>query len=158
MITTLMPTTLMPTTLTPTTLMPTTLMPTTLMATTRTGSAYTTANLVKCKGEMEKLLADKSLLEETRAWLKKGGGSDEQRKTLRIFEKTLGCYIMESAQVCAVCILRVFLCSSVFSLLGAYTHTHRHTQHANPDSYAHPTRTSPFDPPTPSHPPLTPHP
>ena len=27
-----------------------------------------------------------------------GGGSDEQRKTLQIFEKTLGCYIMESAQ------------------------------------------------------------
>ena len=112
------------TTLMPTTLMPNTLMPTTLMATTRTGSAYTTANLVKCKGEMEKLLADKSLLEETRAWLKKGGGSDEQRKTLQIFEKTLGCYIMESAQVCAVCILRVFLCSSVFfSFGGIHTHT-----------------------------------
>ena len=154
MITTLMPTTLMPTTLTPTTLMPTTLMPTTLMATTRTGSAYTTANLVKCKGEMEKLLADKSLLEETRAWLKKGGGSDEQRKTLRIFEKALGCYIMESAQVCAVCILRVFLCSSVFSLLGAYTHTHTGIPNMQP-----PIRTpTPPAHPHSTHPPLATHP
>ena len=141
------------TTLMPTTLMPTTLMATTLMATTRTGSAYTTANLVKCKGEMEKLLADKSLLEETRAWLKKGGGLMSRGRRSGSSRRRSG-VILWRALRCVLCVFSVSSCVLLFFLFWGHTHTHTgipnmQTPIRTPTPPAHPHST---------HPPLATHP
>lgn len=53
---------------------------------------------MEAKAAMEAMLADSALLAEVRAWMGKDVGSEGQRDTLRILEKTLGCYIMESEE------------------------------------------------------------
>jgi len=60
--------------------------------------SFSTEALIKTKGEMEGFLADPTRLEETRKWLSSGEATAEQTKTLKIFERTFGCYIMESAE------------------------------------------------------------
>jgi len=57
---------------------------------------YSVPELTRTKTEMEAFLASKEKLEETRELLKSADLSDEDRKTLKIFERTFGCYIMES--------------------------------------------------------------
>ena len=37
-------------------------------------------------------------LDEARRWLKSGLANDEQTRVLKIFERTFGCYIMESEE------------------------------------------------------------
>lgn len=59
---------------------------------------FSTAELTKTKKEMEDFLADASRLEETRKWLAGGEAGAEQTKTLKMFERTFGCYIMESEE------------------------------------------------------------
>ena len=61
---------------------------------------YSTAELTRTKGEMEAFLADTAKLEKTRALLADdtAGLSAADKTTLAIFERTFGCYIMESAE------------------------------------------------------------
>jgi len=60
-------------------------------------ATYSTDELTRTKLEMEAFLADSVKLEKTRKFLaQKDELSDEQMKTLKIFERTFGCYIMES--------------------------------------------------------------
>ena len=56
------------------------------------GASYSTAELTKTKTAMEKMLADETLLAQTREWIKKSVGSAMQRKTLAIFEKTFSAH------------------------------------------------------------------
>merc|ERR1711971_138624 len=57
---------------------------------------FTTDALSDTKGKMEKFLAEPKKLEEARHWLKSGLANDEQTRTLKMFERTFSCYIMES--------------------------------------------------------------
>mmetsp|Transcript_76511 Transcript_76511/g.234172 ORF Transcript_76511/g.234172 Transcript_76511/m.234172 type:complete len:647 (-) Transcript_76511:63-2003(-) len=59
---------------------------------------YSPELLTSTKASMEAFLASKDLLKETRAWMAKEVGDEDQRKTLAIFEKTILCYVMESEQ------------------------------------------------------------
>jgi len=60
-------------------------------------ATYSIDELTRTKMEMEAFLADSGKLEKTREFLaKKDELSEEQTKTLKIFERTFGCYIMES--------------------------------------------------------------
>ena len=63
------------------------------------GDKYSTAELGRTKTEMEAFLADEDKLKATRAYLKGdvAAGSDEE-KTLKMLERTFGCYIMESEE------------------------------------------------------------
>ena len=58
---------------------------------------YNTAELTRTKGEMEGFLADPANLARARELLASGGDalSAEEKKTLELFVKTFGCYIME---------------------------------------------------------------
>ena len=58
---------------------------------------YNTAELTRTKGEMEGFLADPANLARARELLASGGESlsAEEKKTLELFVKTFGCYIME---------------------------------------------------------------
>jgi hypothetical protein len=60
---------------------------------------YSVDELTRTKMEMESFLADTAKLEKTRAFLAKSEDlTADQVKTLKIFERTFGCYIMESAK------------------------------------------------------------
>ena len=59
---------------------------------------FSTAELVRTKAEMEAFLADEEKLKATREYLEKGASGDEETKTLKMLERTFGCYIMESAE------------------------------------------------------------
>merc|ERR1740130_676781 len=61
------------------------------------GEQYSVDELTRTKTEMEAFLADEEKLRTTREYLGLGDklGKDEAR-TLRLFERTFGCYIMES--------------------------------------------------------------
>lgn len=52
--------------------------------------------LTSTKGSMEKFLSDPERLAETRRWIQCAGASEEQLNTLKMFERTFKCYIMES--------------------------------------------------------------
>ena len=62
--------------------------------------SYSISELTRTKGEMESFLADEAKLSRTRellSSLSEGGGHDlDTTKTLKMFERTFGCYIMES--------------------------------------------------------------
>jgi hypothetical protein len=60
--------------------------------------AYSTAELARTKFAMEAFLASEEKLATTRQLLAAGGLSDGDTTTLRMFERTFGCYIMESAE------------------------------------------------------------
>jgi len=61
-------------------------------------TAYSVDELTRTKMEMEAFLADSAKLEKTREFLSKADElTEDQIKTLKIFERTFGCYIMESA-------------------------------------------------------------
>jgi len=65
------------------------------------GSEYSVDELTRTKGEMEAFLADESKLARTRELLKQveeSGSGSEEAKTLRMLERTFGCYIMESEE------------------------------------------------------------
>ncbi|EOD37650.1 hypothetical protein EMIHUDRAFT_454829 [Emiliania huxleyi CCMP1516] len=54
------------------------------------------------KGEMEAFLASKEKLAQTRGYLARSDLSEAERATLAIFERTFGCYIMESEAALAL--------------------------------------------------------
>jgi len=56
---------------------------------------WSVPELTRTKAEMESFLASKEKLEQTRALLVTDV-TDDERKTLKMFERTFGCYIMES--------------------------------------------------------------
>mmetsp|Transcript_36260 Transcript_36260/g.91287 ORF Transcript_36260/g.91287 Transcript_36260/m.91287 type:complete len:637 (-) Transcript_36260:178-2088(-) len=62
------------------------------------GDCFSVEKLGETKGKMEAFLADPVRLQETRRWLKSGIASEEQTRVLKIFERTFGCYIMESSE------------------------------------------------------------
>ena len=68
------------------------------------GSAkYSVAELTRTKTEMEAFLADEGKLQATRSHLERAVElTAEQVKTLKLFERTFGCYIMESAEAKAL--------------------------------------------------------
>jgi hypothetical protein len=59
-------------------------------------SEYSTAELTRTKCEMEEFLADESKLAKTREFLKFVPENSVEATTLHMFERTFGCYIMES--------------------------------------------------------------
>ena len=60
------------------------------------GESYSTENLTASKNAMEAFLADEEKLELTRKFLEGTNEDDSNYKTLKIFERTFGCYIMQS--------------------------------------------------------------
>jgi len=60
------------------------------------GPQYSTDELTRTKGEMEAFLADESKLAQTRDFLKLVPEDSADAKTLKMLERTFGCYIMES--------------------------------------------------------------
>jgi hypothetical protein len=63
--------------------------------------SYSVDELTRTKGEMESFLADEAKLSQTRELLAAASVSEEEvptaiTKSLQLFEKTFGCYIMES--------------------------------------------------------------
>ncbi len=62
------------------------------------GEEYSVSELTRTKAEMEAFLASKEKLEQTRALLGSSGLTDDEHKTLKMFERTFGCYIMESPE------------------------------------------------------------
>lgn len=63
-----------------------------------TDPKFSVAALTEAKGKITAFLSDASRLAETREWLKRGGGSEQQLKVLKVFERTFSCYIMDSAE------------------------------------------------------------
>ena len=61
------------------------------------GEEYSVPELTRTKAEMEAFLASKEKLDEARAYLASAEIDADERKTLKMFERTFGCYIMESA-------------------------------------------------------------
>jgi oligoendopeptidase F len=59
---------------------------------------YSTEELTRTKGEMEAFLADESKLSKTRELLKQVEKGSLEETTLKMFERTFGCYIMESEE------------------------------------------------------------
>ena len=60
-------------------------------------ASYSVGELTATKGRMEDFLADEAKLSTARRLLERAGElSGEQEKTLRLFARTFGCYIMES--------------------------------------------------------------
>jgi oligoendopeptidase F len=59
---------------------------------------YSTDELTRTKGEMEAFLADESKLAKTRELLKQVEVGSMKEKTLKMLERTFGCYIMESEE------------------------------------------------------------
>ena len=57
------------------------------------GSQYSTEELTRTKGEMEDFLADESKLAKTRELLKTVSDDSVEAKTLKMLERTFGCYI-----------------------------------------------------------------
>eukprot|EP00960_Hanusia_phi_P074464 768248-Hanusia_phi.AAC.5 len=64
----------------------------------KTPKEYSVEQLTRTKQEMENFLADEQKLEQSRKWLQDSGLNAEQAKVLKLFERTFGCYIMESEQ------------------------------------------------------------
>ena len=62
---------------------------------------YNTEALGRTKAEMEAFLADADKLALTREYLK-GGVDGDEAKTLKMLERTFGCYIMESEEALAL--------------------------------------------------------
>ena len=62
------------------------------------GEAYSVPELTRTKAEMEAFLASKEKLAQTREYLASSDLTDEERKTLKMFERTFGCYIMENPE------------------------------------------------------------
>ena len=59
---------------------------------------YSTAELTRTKGEMEGFLADEAKLTRTRELLLTVSEDSPDANTLRMLERTFGCYIMESEE------------------------------------------------------------
>eukprot|EP00571_Detonula_confervacea_P015345 CAMPEP_0172300836 /NCGR_PEP_ID=MMETSP1058-20130122/2844_1 /TAXON_ID=83371 /ORGANISM="Detonula confervacea, Strain CCMP 353" /LENGTH=670 /DNA_ID=CAMNT_0013010751 /DNA_START=30 /DNA_END=2042 /DNA_ORIENTATION=+ len=66
------------------------------------GPEYSTEELTRTKGEMEAFLADESKLAKTRDLLKSVPEDSADATTLKMLEKTFGCYIMESEEAQAL--------------------------------------------------------
>mmetsp|Transcript_23259 Transcript_23259/g.36369 ORF Transcript_23259/g.36369 Transcript_23259/m.36369 type:complete len:664 (+) Transcript_23259:84-2075(+) len=62
------------------------------------GPQYSTEELTRTKGEMEDFLADEEKLSKTRELLKAVPEDSVEAKTLKMLERTFGCYIMESEE------------------------------------------------------------
>jgi oligoendopeptidase F len=62
------------------------------------GPQYSTDELTRTKGEMEAFLADEEKLSQTRELLKVVPEDSMEAKTLKMLERTFGCYIMESEE------------------------------------------------------------
>lgn len=67
-----------------------------------TGAQYSTDELTRTKGEMEAFLADETKLAQTREFLKVVPEDSPHAKTLKMLERTFGCYIMESEEAKAL--------------------------------------------------------
>jgi len=63
---------------------------------------YSVNALTETKKAMESFLADEKKLAEARKWLDDPSASEDQKKTLKMFIRTFGCYIMESAEAKAL--------------------------------------------------------
>lgn len=63
---------------------------------------YSVSALTETKKAMEAFLADEQKLAEARKWLEDPSGTEDQKKTLKMFIRTFGCYIMESAEAKAL--------------------------------------------------------
>lgn len=59
---------------------------------------YSTEELTRTKGEMEAFLADESKLSQTRSYLQSLPPDSAHATTLKMFERTFSCYIMESEE------------------------------------------------------------
>ena len=59
---------------------------------------YSVSELTRTKSEMEAFLASTKKLEETRSYLASKDVTEDERKTLQMFERTFGCYIMEDPE------------------------------------------------------------
>jgi oligoendopeptidase F len=68
----------------------------TVLADGKGPAKYSVDELTRTKMEMEAFLADPAKLKQTREFLKDPELTPAQLKTLKIFERTFGCYIMES--------------------------------------------------------------
>lgn len=66
------------------------------------GASYSTAELMRTKGEMEAFLADEAKLKKTRELLESVPADSDHAKTLKMLERTFGCYIMESEEAKAL--------------------------------------------------------
>jgi oligoendopeptidase F len=66
------------------------------------GPEYSTDELTRTKGEMEAFLADESKLAKTRDLLGSVPADSAEAKTLKMLERTFGCYIMESEEAQAL--------------------------------------------------------
>ena len=64
--------------------------------------AYSTDELLRTKVKMEEFLASEDKLASTRELLGEEELTEAQRTTLRLFERTFGCYIMESSEARAL--------------------------------------------------------
>ena len=62
------------------------------------GPNYSIDDLTRTKNEMEEFLADESKLAKTREFLKLVPEDSDHAKTLKMLERTFGCYIMESEE------------------------------------------------------------
>lgn len=62
------------------------------------GPEYSTEALTRTKGEMEAFLADESKLAKTRELLESVPDDSAEATTLKMLERTFGCYIMESEE------------------------------------------------------------
>jgi cytoskeletal protein CcmA (bactofilin family) len=62
------------------------------------GPQYSTDELTRTKGEMEAFLADEGKLSQARELLKVVPKDSMEAKTLKMLERTFGCYIMESEE------------------------------------------------------------
>jgi len=66
------------------------------------GTPYSTEELTRTKAAMESFLADESVLSQARAFLATPDLPTEHAKTLRIFERTVQCYVMPNADAKAL--------------------------------------------------------
>jgi hypothetical protein len=69
------------------------------------GSQYSTEELTRTKGEMEDFLADEAKLAKTRELLKTVADDSVEAKTLKMLERTFGCYISKLYYFITSCIL-----------------------------------------------------
>lgn len=61
-----------------------------------TGGTFSSEKLSSSKDDMEAFLRDQERHQKVQEYLAKGEGTEEQKKTLKIFDRTFSCYLMKS--------------------------------------------------------------
>jgi len=59
---------------------------------------FSTECLTRTKNEMEGFLQDQGRHKQVKEWMSSGKGSEDQKKVLRIFDRTFSCYLMSSEE------------------------------------------------------------